>query len=204
MVSINNDESLKPSSTTIKYETSTSSIQDDSTCKHEESNEMIKIDISDDICISRKGSCRDMMNEKQFKSVDERLGKPIKSQERKMSLLSNIKDSTYNHKKWSSSNIKHMYNMNEDIINRINYIYTKFIVSFSDYELNLTSKVIKKITEFINVIPKNHEAINAISVSGTNFENLFDEAYDEVLDTLYLNIYMQYAIKKQNKSKNST
>ena len=119
----------------------------------------------------------------------------------KLPVISSIKDGVTNHKKWSSSNIKHGHST-EEIISRVNYIYMKFIKSYSDYELNLTAKCVKRITEFveaINKLTKNNELVSILNVSGLNFDNVFDQAYEEVLDTLYLNVYMQYVVKKQQK-----
>jgi len=50
-------------------------------------------------------------------------------------------------------------------------------------------------------LTKNNELVSILNVSGLNFENVFDQAFDEVLNTLYLNVYMQYVVKKQQKDK---
>jgi len=144
--------------------------------------------------------------EKHYKSEERliRTNSVISQTDRKIPIFSNIKEATSNaHMKWSSTNIKHAHSI-EEIIARVNYIYMKFIKSYSDYELNLTAKCVKKIAEFvdaINKLTKNNELVSILNVSGLNFDNVFDQAFDEVLDTLYLNVYMQYVVKKQQKDK---
>jgi len=173
-------------------------------------------EIGDDFRISiidETGQCRKLSEgisidgEKHYKSEERLLrANSVISQttsmiDRKIPVISNLKDGVSSHMKWSNSNMKHGHST-EEIISRVNYIYMKFIKSYSDYELNLTAKCVKKITEFveaINNLTKNNELISILNVSGLNFDNVFDQAYEEVLDTLYLNVYMQYVVKKQQK-----
>jgi len=166
-----------------------------------------RIFIADDINIKSNRKYSESLDADKHSKSEEKLirtNSVISQSDRKIPIFSNIKEATSNaHMKWSSQNIKHTHSI-EEIIARVNYIYMKFIKSYSDYELNLTSKCVKKITEFvdaINKLTKNNELVSILNVSGLNFENVFDQAFDEVLDTLYLNVYMQYVVKKQQKDK---
>ncbi|ORX55418.1 hypothetical protein BCR36DRAFT_185893 [Piromyces finnis] len=185
-----------PSETEYSKFTCTSSIQD-VVEKKKDSIDECRINIDDSKTNNKRRFSENFINKQRSRS-EERIPSITSIVDKKKMLSS--------HLKWSSVNLKHGPSV-DDIINRINYIYEKFIKSFSDYELNLTSKVVKKITNTINdlnTMVKDHETISFASLSEMNFDIIFDEAYDEVLDSLYLNVYMQYVVKKQSKPDKKT
>ncbi|ORX63569.1 hypothetical protein BCR32DRAFT_287666 [Anaeromyces robustus] len=93
----------------------------------------------------------------------------------------------------------------EQVYNKVDEIFTKYFSSNSDLELNLTDKLVKKVTTDVYnyTIYYNRYVVNGnegteINMKQLNCEKIFEEVHTEAMEALFLNVYLPFA-KDQKK-----
>ena len=96
----------------------------------------------------------------------------------------------------SSYNTESRYTKEDHILllKKAQDIIDKFILPNSEYEINIDTKISKKIINTLNNYEKKgiENSLYIEDFENSEFVNIFDEAYEEVLINLYLNSYLKY------------
>jgi len=104
----------------------------------------------------------------------------------------------------SSNKEKKILQFFEEVYRKAERIFARYFDDKSDLELNLSGKLIKKVSNslyehniYYNRYIVNGEEGRTLDYSKLNIENLFDDVHEEALDSLFLNVYSAYAKDKK-------
>jgi len=93
--------------------------------------------------------------------------------------------------------IVHIY---DEIFEKANLIYNFFFKQNSDYELNVSGYIVKKIEKRIQLFNLHYSKMKNKQLflyEELECEDMFDEAYEEVIQSLYINIYSAFVLYKR-------
>ncbi|ORX81658.1 hypothetical protein BCR32DRAFT_244776 [Anaeromyces robustus] len=104
----------------------------------------------------------------------------------------------------SSAKDKKLVQLLDEIYKKAERIYIKYFDDRSDLELNLSGRLIKKVSNslyehniYYNRYIVNGEEGRILDYNKLNIENIFDDVHQEALDSLFLNVYSAYARDKK-------
>jgi hypothetical protein len=101
----------------------------------------------------------------------------------------------------SSYNTESRYTKEDHILllKKAQDIIDKFILPNSEYEINIDTKISKKIINTLNNYEKKgiENSLYIEDFENSEFVNIFDEAYEEVIQSLYINIYSAFVLYKR-------